>query len=234
MFNFCWQCFSSHFLDSNSSYVNLQPGLGVGTWVSRVVFLGLWRQPTSRVGSAEWWQLLWKGYARSRDWRKRSPLPRWPDSTALPDPASLLLKYSSSWSKRLLIIPIFANLKWFSLSDVLWWIRVDDRGEKRQRIKSIWKHIPHALFKQYTADLYFASSNRVDELETDSNQIGATAKCATHTGRCDHRQGDLGWLGGVLKAKVSDGKVGKRLKPNSWPYLDCPYNPICPCNCCKH
>ena len=66
-------------------------------------------------------------------------------------------------------------------------------------------------------NLKFASSTRVDELETDSNQIGATAKCATHTGRCDHRQGILGWVGGVLvlKAKVSDGKVGKRLKPNS-------------------
>ena len=102
------------------------------------------------------------------------------------------------------------------MPDDFWWIGVDDRGETTHT-KSIWKHFPNATFKQYTANLYFASSNRVDELETDSNQIGATAKCATHTGRCDHRGILAGWVGGVLvlKAKVSDGKVGKRLKPNS-------------------
>ena len=95
-------------------------------------------------------------------------------------------------------------------------------------IKSIWKHLPHATFKQYTANSYFASSNRVDELETDCNQIGATAKCATHTGRCDHRGILAGWVGGVLKAKVSDGKVGKLLKHQFMTLVGLPQQPNLP------
>ena len=191
--------FQCIFLDSNSSDVNLQPGLGVVTWVSRVVFLGLWRQPTSRVGSvAEWWQLLWKGYELTQQRLTQAVAVAqmtWQHSASWSGILnSLLLKYSTSSSKRLLIIYVFANMKWFSLSDVFWWIRGDDREEKRH-VKSICKHLPHATFKQYTANLYFASSNRVDELETDSNQIGATAKCATHTGRCDHRGILAGWVG---------------------------------------
>ena len=154
-------------------------------------------------------------------------------------------QHSASWS-GILITQILSDLAQeivdyfcFCQHEVIflvWWFLVDQSWRQRgkRQIKSIWKYFPHASFKQYTANLYFVSNNRVDELETDSNQIGATAKCATHTGRCDHRGILAGWVGGVLKAKVSDGKVGKRLKPNSWPYLDCPYNPICPCNCCKH
>ena len=40
------------------------------------------------------------------------------------------------------------------MSDGFWWIRVDDRGEKRQSIKSIWKHLTHATFKQYIPPIY--------------------------------------------------------------------------------
>ena len=144
-----------HFLDSNSSDVNLQPCLGVVTWVSRVVFLGLWRQPTTRVGSAEWWQLLWKGYELTQQRLTQVVAVAqmtWQHS-ALPDPASLIPYYSNTQGPRPRDCRLFINMKWFSLSDGFWWIRVDDRGEKRH-VKSIWKHLTHATFKQYIPPIY--------------------------------------------------------------------------------
>ena len=120
--------------------------------------------------------------------------------------AQMTWQHSASWS-GILITQILSDLAQeivdyfcFCQHEVIflvWWFLVDQSWRQRgkRQIKSIWKYFPHASFKQYTANLYFVSSNRVDELETDSNQIGATAKCATHTGRCDHRGILAGWVG---------------------------------------